>query len=186
MVTTNYAIHLDEQQLLRAIVNAEDLPVTVQKHLTECSRCRVQKENAERELTTLGMLAERFAPSPTHAIVLPAKPRLRFGRWISLNWQAAAGMAVAVAAIFLVVWNSHLLKEFQKGPPPNTAQAMLEAEQLMTAIDRLVENPLPSEYLAITGEDVSEVDDEFIRFLIPVDDSEPFVSRPWEKGSAPC
>ena len=126
MVTTNYAIHLDEQQLLRAIVNAEDLPDTAQKHLTECYRCRIQKENAERELTTLGMLAERLALSPTQALVLPAKPRLRFGRWISLNWQAAAGMAVAVAAIFLVVLNSHLLKEFQIGPPPNTAQAMLE------------------------------------------------------------
>ena len=44
---------------------------------------------------------------------------------------------------------------------------MLEAEQLMTEVNTLVDNALPSFYLELSGEKGSVDVEEFYQFLIP-------------------
>ena len=63
----------------------------------------------------------------------------------STEWQAYA-----------LAWSSSYL----------TAE-MLEAERLMTEINTLVDNALPPFYLEISGDEISDYNEEFYQFLIP-------------------
>ena len=49
--------HLNDDQIIGAIVEAGDLPDTVRKHLAGCSQCRMAVEKFEEELSTLGKIA---------------------------------------------------------------------------------------------------------------------------------
>ena len=158
--------HLEEDDILKAVIDNNDLPALHQQHLAECSQCRARKEQLEQELVRLGKLAERYAPKPQSRIALPEEKV----RSPLLNWRMAFS-AAAVAAVILVVWATGLIQNQQQGNIGNLAQDMVEAEKLMTQIDVLVENALPRVYLDIIGETSLNLDEEFMDFLIPVPES---------------
>lgn len=154
--------HLEENDILQAVIDAADLPIEQQQHLVDCSRCRSQKERLEHELAQLGHLAERNAPEPRRRVSLPPQ-KVRspiFSRGFVMS-------AAAVAAALLVVWGTFLIRSQQQSSIGNLAKDMVEAERLMTEVNGLVENALPQVYLDIIGETDLKQDDDFIDFLIP-------------------
>ncbi|MES0350366.1 MAG: hypothetical protein ABUK19_06570, partial [Desulfobacteria bacterium] len=70
-MSTDKDLHLDEDQLLWAVVEENELPLPLQEHLSACPQCRANKERFEGDLARLGQMAERFAPSPKGPVSLP-------------------------------------------------------------------------------------------------------------------
>ena len=158
--------HLDEHQLIQAVVDENDLPRSVQAHLGACHQCRSDMERFEQELAALGQIAERFAPQPQKSIVLPLHEARRTP-WTFWNWRHAIGAAAAVVIIVVVFWGSITLKNLTGLPTAGTPSELLEARQLMTEVNMLVDNALPPLYLEISAESKPEYDKEFFQFLIP-------------------
>jgi hypothetical protein len=63
---------------------------------------------------------------------------------------------------------------------------MVEAERLMTEINGLVENALPPVYLDIVGETNLNMDEDFIDFLVPINEDAASISVLAKKGSILC
>lgn len=172
--------HLNEDDILQAVIAEADLSELQQQHLSECSRCRTNKERLENELANLGRLAERYSPEPLRRVTLEDnKIRSSF-----LFRGFAAGLAAA--AVIIVVWAIFLIRGQQPGNVGNLAQNMVEAEKLMTEVNVLVQNALPPVYLDIVGETDFNMDEDFIDFLIPTNGDAPRISALAKKGSILC
>ena len=158
--------HLDEEQLIQAVVDAADLPATVRAHLAECTHCLENKESFAQELSNLGQLAEHYAPKPQRRIILPV-PETKHTFWSSLNWRNVVAAAATVAAVFIIVWGTNMVRNLSEHGTQNLTAEMLEAEGLMTEVNTLVDNALPPFYLEISGEKSPDNVEEFYQFLIP-------------------
>lgn len=177
--------HLDEHQLIQAVVDAADLPQSVQAHLAECSHCLAGQHNFERALTKLGQKAEQYAPRPQRRIVLPVqKSKNPFGNL--LNWHNLMAAAATVAAVFILVWGTNIARNFSERRTENLTAEMRDAEKLMTEVNTLVDNPLPSIYLEIAGEKKPDYDEEFYQFLIPTMDDKTITSEQGKRGTSLC
>jgi hypothetical protein len=174
--------HLEENDILQAMIDVTDLSAPLQEHLAACSRCRLQKERLEHELTRMRQLAEHFTPRPQKPVTVAEQ---KF-QWPILNWRFAFGAAAAVATVLIVVWATVFIRSQQQGSIGNLAQDMVEAERLMTQINVLVENPLPQVYLDIVGETNAQLDEDFMDFLIPAIEDTPRISALVKKGSILC
>ena len=160
------AQHLDDEQLIQSIVDASDLPDSAQAHLSECAQCLAGKSSFERELTTLGQKAEQFAPQPQRRIMLPA-PKSKNPWRNLLDWHNLVAAAATVAAVFIMVWGTNLVRNLPEPGAENLTADMIESQRLMTEVNTLVDNALPPFYLVLSGENNAGYDDEFYQFLIP-------------------
>ena len=158
--------HLDEQQLIQAVADESDLPRSVQMHLGDCHQCRSEKESFEQEMAALGQVAERYAPQPQKRIVLPVQ-EAGSPRWSFLNWRHAVGAMAAVAIVVVVFWGSTTLRNLTGLPTAGSPSELLEARQLMTEVNMLVDNALPPLYLEISAEYKPDDEKDFYQFLIP-------------------
>ncbi len=155
--------HVNEDDLLRAIVDKRDLPESLRDHLSACPLCFAEKERAQQNLVRLGQMAEHFSPFPRRRVRLSASLE-RPSRW--WTWRGALA-AMATAALVLVVYGSI---EWRTRPEERLAaitQEMQEDERLMTEVSLLSENALPGLWLDISGESDPGLDEEFIEFVVP-------------------
>jgi len=183
-MTSQKDLHLEEDQLLKAVVDETDLSQSQRDHLLICRQCREVKERIEEGLTQLGQMAERFSPSPKRRVSLPAEKPQRSLWW---SWQTRTALGAAVAAIFIGIVGIPTLFENKQGIRENTyTQEMLEAEEFMTEVSMLAENALPQEYLDITGETDEEPDEEFMEFITPIIEDESWSYDPGRKGGDLC
>ncbi len=184
-MSTNEDLHLDEDQLLWAVVVEAELPLPLQEHLSACPQCRANKERFERDLARLGQMAERFAPSPKGPVSLPVEePRGSIG-W-SWGWRAYVSAAVAAALVVILVWWSPVHRNTPGDNGDLLAREMEEAEQLMTEVSMLVENALPPVYLDISVESGVGFDEEFMQFVVPSVEDEPLSYDPGKRGALLC
>ena len=166
----DYEYHLDENQIIQAVVDSTDLPATVRDHLADCPQCLENKESFARDLANLGQLAQQYAPRPLKRIQLPlADPKGQSKQtfWSWLSWRNIAAATATVAAVLLIVWGTNVVRNLSQPGTQNLAAEMLEAQQLMTEVNTLVDNALPSFYLELSGEKDSHDVEEFYQFLIP-------------------
>lgn len=177
--------HLDEEQLIRAVVDAADLPESMRDHLTGCRQCLNGISSFERELKQLGRKADRFVPEPQRRIMLPAATDKNFIRNL-LDWPKLTAAAAAVCAVFILVWGTNTVRNLAGQGTGNAASTMLEAERLMTEVNTLVDNALPPFYLEISGERKSGDTEDFYRFLIPSVEDKAVTSDRWKKGNSLC
>ena len=113
---------------------------------------------------------------------MPGKNRIRN----IFEWPKLAAAAAAVAAVFILVWGTNTVRNTTDPGSGNMTAAMLEAEQLMTEVNTLVDNALPAFYVEISGEESSSVDEDFFRFLIPNTEEDTFTSDRGKKGNVLC
>ena len=158
--------HLDKDQLIVAVIDEKDLPISLQEHLATCPQCRADKIRLNNKLSQLGRLAKQYAPLPEQKISLP-ESKLRRPLLQLDGWQIAIGTAVAVVVvIFAALWSR------PPGIKPEiamkmAANEMLEAESFMDDISTLTENALPEVYLDITGESYTGFGEDFMQFVVP-------------------
>jgi len=139
--------HLSEDEFLTAAIDRDDLSAIARDHLSECPQCREQIENFESELATLGRMAERFSPRQRRQVSLTVKPH-HAGRWFWGLGTAAGATAMVALTVTLLWWSPFS----QTMPEVLNGVTFQETDQLMTDIDKLVDNPLPQVYLYIAGE----------------------------------
>jgi len=177
--------HLDEEQLIQAVVDAADLPDSLQTHLTECSQCLAGKNSFELEMTKLSQKAAQFAPKPQRRIILPA-PKTKNPFSNLLDWRNLIAAAATVAAVFILVWGTNMVRNRSEYGTQNLTAEMVEAERLMTEVNTLVDNALPAFYLEISGEKNADYDEEFYQFLIPTVEDKALTSNRGKKGTSLC
>jgi hypothetical protein len=176
--------HLDEEQLVRAVVDATDLPESVQAHLAGCGQCLAGINSFEDEMTKLGRKAEQFAPQPQRRIMLPAQ-KAKAPFWKLLDWRNLVAAAATVSAVFILVWGTNMVRNLSDPGTENRTAEMVEAKRLMTEVNTLVDNALPAFYLVISGENKADYDDEFYQFLIPAVEDKTLSDR-GKKGTSLC
>ncbi|TFG38293.1 MAG: hypothetical protein E4H39_00675 [Syntrophobacterales bacterium] len=165
-MTSNKDTHIGEDLLVRILADETGMPDDVRDHLSRCPLCGAAKDNLEGELARLGRMAKMYSPTMGKRISLPEDAPRRTSGWF-WNWQAASGVA-AIATIVLVVVSWNVLFRVQPGLTPDIInQELIAAEELMTEVDILVNNALPAVYQDISGESYSEVDEEFIDYVVP-------------------
>ena len=174
-MTSQKDLHLEEDQLVIAVVDETDLSQSQRNHLLICRQCREGKEKIEEDLARLGQMTERFSPSPKRKVSLPAEKPQRSFWW---SWQTKTALGAALVAIFIGVAGIPTLFE--------NKQEMLEDEEFMTEVSMLAENALPQEYLDITGETGEEMDEEFMEFMTPMIEDEPWSYDSGRKGGERC
>jgi hypothetical protein len=184
-VSTDKDLHLDEDQLLWAVVGEAEFPLPLQEHLSACPHCRANKESFEQDLARLGQTAERFAPLPKRRVSLPVEKPRGFIGW-SWGWRTYVSAAVAAALVLVFVWWSPTTRTTPGGNGDIVALEMQEAEQFMTEVSMLVENALPPVYQDISAESGAGFDEEFIQFVVPSVEDEPLSYDSGRRGVLPC
>jgi len=158
--------HLDEDQLIQALVDKTDLRQDLRKHLSQCGHCSERKRHMEEDLLQLGRMAERLSPSPRRKVQLPAKQPYRTIQW-SWRWRTALGVAAAAVFMLFVINLPPLFKPEPVVKIAPITQEKIEDEALMTEVSRLSENALPQEYMDMIGESDEDSEEDFMDFLIP-------------------
>lgn len=183
-MTFQRVLHLEEDQLFKALVDEHDLSQSQRDHLLNCPKCRKNMEIIERELSRLGQMAERFSPSPKTKISLPLEKPQRSFWW---SWQTKTAMAAAVAVLFVGIVGIPALFKLMQGTGENIyTKEMLEAEEFMAEVSMLSENALPPEYLDMTGETDEEPGDGFMEFISPMVEDESWSYDSEKKGGTLC
>lgn len=159
-------LHLNEDQVIRSVVDENDLSVAVRDHLSTCLACQRKKEQIEKELTSLCRMAKESAPLPRQEIRLPFhKPRL----W---SWRPVFATGLAVILLIAGVWWYGLVTTSKE---KMTAQIIGEAEkdrQLTAEIDALEEYAPYDFYPDISGESDPDYFDEFLEFVVPLEENQ--------------
>ena len=160
-------LHLDEDQVIRSVVDENDLAARVRNHLSTCLVCQGKKQQIEQELRSLGRMAKEFAPLPQQKVRLP------FDKSSSL-WPWRPVFATGFAAILLIagIWWSGLFTTSQE---KMMAQIMRETEkdrQLMAEIQAL-EGYAPLDfYPDISTESYDGYFDEFLEFVVSLEENQ--------------
>lgn len=184
-MSTSNELHLDDDQLVWAVVDEAELPLPLREHLSTCPVCRANKAQTAKNLSRLGQMAERFAPLPAHSISLPVEEPRSTTRW-SWGWQTYAGAAVAAALVLAVFWRTPV----PPGPSGENGNMMAteiqEAEQFMTEIAMLVDNALPAVYLDISAEPSADFDEELMEPVGPSVEDQPLTDNSRKRGVSLC
>jgi len=157
-------LHLNEDQVIRSVVDENDLPATVRNHLSTCLVCLGEKKQIEQELSTLGRMAREFAPLPRREVRLPFyKPR-------SL-WSRRPVFAVGFAAVLLIagIWRYALVTTSQEKMMSQIMWETKKDEQLMAEIYALEEYAPVDVYPDIFAESDVGYFDDFLRFVSPLE-----------------
>ena len=168
-MSTEKGRHLDEEQIIRAVVDEIDLDPRLQGHLSACPLCRAEKERLEKDLERLGRMANRFTPSSRKRVSLPVEDPRRSRRW-SWGWRPAFAMAVSAVVVASLLWST-MLRTTPEGRMEMLIQEMQEDERFMSEVDIFVENALSPVYLDISGAAEEDVYEEFLEFIIPFIDN---------------
>lgn len=162
-MTMRNDLHLNEEEILIAVVEEGDLTAQARDHISRCALCGDRKQRIEQSLARMGRLVDRFAPVPREKVVLagPEVGSPRRFRWLSgRGWIPAAGvMAVSVVLMAFSMLFSTRQNEVR------LRKEMLEDERLITEVGRLEENVLPAFYYEISEAVDQDSDDEVMESL---------------------
>ena len=157
------SMHLNEDQILLSLVDENDLSEDMKSHLLACIVCQEKKTALMSELQHLGEMAKDFAPLPQQKPVL----LFREPRHLSLHLRIlVAGFAVVL--IIACLWSLVLFTDSSK---PMTARLSTELEAHLYLMDDILkESALPEYYLDIAVASYNYFDDEFLEFVVPLEE----------------
>jgi hypothetical protein len=170
----NQEAHLNEDKIIRAIVDDNDLTTSEHNHLSKCSHCQKEKQEFQKVLDRMGDMSKEFVPSPRRRFI-PTAQKISS----SFRWQPALVTGFVIVLLIIGIWGSPLFKRFQENVSVQIVQKM-EGDQPFVAEITLVEDyALPDRYLDIIGtsdeadyDDYNDYDDyyddEFLEFVLPL------------------
>ncbi len=175
--------HLDNDQLVRAVVDETDLSAPLRDHLAQCPECLSARQRLEQDLAGLGRMADRMAPSPSRKVSLTTVPAS--GRR-ARTWRFALGPALSTVLAILVAGWFFLFRTTPQDRLTALTVEMWEDYEFLSEIETLAENPLPRSLRLIADESNSIFDEEFIDFLVPDIDPQDIPNNQAKKGSWLC
>jgi hypothetical protein len=173
----NKGIHLNEDQILLAVVDNGDLSQNLRGHLSTCPQCQADKRRVESDLSRLGHLAGLLAPLPKRPFSFPAEKQPESLRVWSWGLKTSLGLAIATILIIFVMGKQDIFKITRSEKPDIQTQDIadqdnFEDEGLMTNINALSKNALPEEYMDIAVGSDPKIDEGFMEFIAPAIEDE--------------
>jgi len=168
----NQDIHLNEDQIIRAIVDENDLTTFERNHLLKCSLCQKEKQGFEQELNRMGEMSKELVPSPRRGFI----PVVQESRSL-FRWQPVLVTGFVIVLLLIGIWWTSIFTRFQENGSMHIAQKMGSDQQLMAEITFIEDYALPDSYLDIIGNsndddyddyDDDYYDDEFLEFVLPL------------------
>lgn len=168
-MTDENASHLNEAQVLVALVDEDDLPAATRAHLAACPACQTEHRRHADRLQRLTAMAREAAPIPSRRVTLPREWRSSAGTGPYFSWSRPWKPALALAAMALVVilFGTLQWKPGQEGRLAGLNQESREDQVLITEVQRLETDGLPSLYAAIAGDDDLDVDEDQWDWMVP-------------------
>jgi hypothetical protein len=154
-------IHLKEDQLIQALVSADQLSHELKHHLDDCPSCRAELEQVMADLDELGRLARATAPARSRQVEWNTEDVRVIGRERK-SWPLALGAAAAALAAILLFVPPHLDPD---EPVPRAALSAAAEEQLLAEADRMAENSLSAFQQFVIADSDPVLDDEFMEFM---------------------
>lgn len=157
--------HVIDDDLLKALVDIDDLPPDQQDHVKACPACRSELARLERRYTRIGEFAKASAPVPSRPFRLPGRAHRPLSR--RLIPVLAAGVTAALV-VAIVIWRPGPFGTLST-PVPLTAQVLEDDRRLMKEVDALIENALPEPLreLAAVSEPPMNLDEDLINWIVP-------------------
>jgi hypothetical protein len=173
-MTDDNTSHLDEAQVLISLVDAADLPAAARAHLATCPTCQAGQQRHADRLQRLAELARESVPAPSRRVALPWDRQSSDGRKSYLGWSLAWKPAFALAAVALVMTMlvSFWGKSGQERRLSGLDQERREDQALITEVQRLETDALPSLYAAIAGDDDLDDDEDLWDWMVPGSEDE--------------
>ena len=148
--------HLDEQQIIEAVIDERGLDAGLRRHLFECAACHAAKEALQAGLDRFGQVSREGTPEHFRK---PTISELGAGVFKPV-WKIrpSLGIGVAFASILALLLSPLTLNRERIYTLDAVYQEMLQDDKFMTEIETLVENPLPHFYVDIDpGDDDKEL-----------------------------
>jgi len=168
MKTPGREKHLTYDELLRAVVDMDDLASGRRAHLAQCPSCDQALTKINNRLTHLGDMARQAAPGASRPFRVPQRSS-PFRFVLKPAW--AMGMA---AVLLLALFFSRSAWLNPSGGPDRTTYNAAADRQLMQEVDALVEDALPGDlqHLALLSEpqivDVEDdPDEDLLDWIVP-------------------
>lgn len=171
-------IHLQQEQILWAVIDERELGQDVYQHLQKCPVCKAKIEQYNAELLEFGRKALEAVPPSRRTVRLPCKRPAAISH--DAGWLSFFG-AAAMAGFVVFFYIMGIYSTMPPGQLITTQSEMLEDESLMQEISEMVENPLFNDMYEITGENGTGFDDDFLQFVVP-DTLDDFQSEIYKQG----
>ena len=155
--------HLNEEQIIRAVIDEKDLTGEDRQHLLDCRLCKSKVALFKDDLQELGDDAKVSVPPLTKNISLPGDEATSLS--YKSRWLPSFGVA-AMAGLVLFFYVLGLETMSPKFIALQSPEDLLEDEYLMEDILEMVENPLSESIYEITGVN-GGFDEEFLQFVVP-------------------
>lgn len=148
--------HLDDKQIIEAVINERGLDGALRRHLFECSVCRAQKEALQAGLARFGQISRAETPENFRKPMLLESAGVRRPVW---KIRPALGLGLAFASILVLLLSPLTLQKDKLYTQDMVYREMLQDEKFMTEIEKLEENPLPRFYVDIgdPGDDERDI-----------------------------
>lgn len=158
----NKSEHLNEDQLVIAVVDQNDLPEKVLSHFEKCSVCQIKVNTFENQLSEFKIETDANLPDFEKSIKLPKTKIKNF----SLNYKLI-GVVAAALFLFAISWNEiHLTvnepatleiasnnqNTFELNAFQISDENLYNQENFMQEVSLLSDNALPEDFLLIQGE----------------------------------
>lgn len=156
-------IHLNDEQLILAVIDEKDLTGENHRHLQECSICNEKVASFRAELLEFGEYARASVPPLTKNMILPQDESASASGMLA--WFPSFSAAV-MTGLVLFVYFLGIEATSTKLPDYQAPEDLLAEEYLMDEIFEMVENPLSNELYQLVG-DNGGFDDEFLQFVVP-------------------
>jgi hypothetical protein len=155
--------HLNEEQIIRAVIDEKDLTGEDRQHFMNCQLCTSKVALFKDDLQELGDNARVSVPSLRKNISLPGDEETALS--YKSRWLPSFGVAV-MAGLVLFFYVLGLETMSPKFIALQSPEDLLEDEYLMEDILEMVENPLSESIYEITGVN-GGFDEEFLQFVVP-------------------
>lgn len=182
---TNNNIHLNDEELLSAVIDTGDLDSKKRAHLAACPACQKRKSAVEAPFVRMGDLAARFTPprpAGSPSIVQRQPGRNIFG----MGFRLRPMLAAAIGILLMVTWIGWQSGDRRRGGGSlDSAQLQkIDDAALMAEVEALIDGALPEAYRHIAGDPELRFTDDFMRFVAPLpeDDSLSFDSKQRGEG----
>lgn len=167
---TGKHVHLSDDQILISIVDENGLSEDNKRHLHSCRVCHEKKMALTDELKRLGKMAGDLSP-------MPQRRPLALYREARLTGFRRPSFAAGIAAVLIISCLCSLML-FSDSPKPITARLSWEMKADMYLMEDMLEQSALTEYVFdVTVVSYSYFDDEFLKFVAPLEDQLDYVSQ---------
>ena len=163
--------HLDEDQVIMAVIDRESLSPEVKAHIEACAGCRARVEDLEVGLGRLGDMASELVPRTWRRPTLEKAGQEAARSKAPWGWKLAlvAGLATLVLVFSITMFHHHpgVNQVVQVAVPSKLEQEMKRDAELESEVSVLLSDPLPRPFEDMTDVPGANAFEEFVDFVVP-------------------